>query len=114
MAIGRHNTQQLGKYGSTTTPVASELSSLAVPKGIPSRNAAAVSLPCCMGIIWCDYCGVAGRNAAAGPPLIDDTARRRAAQAIDGGVSVGRKGLLDAAAPASVRLVVDEGPPSRV
>ena len=57
---------------------------------------------------------MAGRNAAAGPPLIDDTARRRAAPAIDGGVSVGRKGLLDAAAPASVRLVVDEGPPSRV
>ena len=55
-----------------------------------------------------------GRNAAAGPPLIDDAARRRAAPAIDGGVSVGRKGLLDAAAPASVRLVVDEGPPSRV
>ena len=114
MAIGRHNTQQLGKYGSTTTPVASELSSLAVPKGIPSRNAAAVSLPCCMGIIWCDYCGMAGRNAAAGPPLIDDAARRRAVPAIAGGVSVGSGGLVNAVAPPSGALGVWEGPPSMV
>jgi len=67
-----------------------------------------------MGIIWCDYCGVAGRNAAAGPPLIDDAARRRAAPAIDGGVSVGRKGLVNAATPPSVALGVWEGSPSMV
>ena len=114
MAIGHHNTQQLGKNGSTTIPVASELSSMAVPKGIPSRNAAAVSLPCCMGIIWCDYCGVAGRNAAAGPPLIDDAARRRAAPAIDGGVSVGSGGLVKAATPQSGALVIGRGAPSMV
>ena len=57
---------------------------------------------------------MAGRKATTGPPLIDDAARRRAAPAIDGGVSVGRKGLLDAAAPPSVRLDIGEGPPSRV
>ena len=57
---------------------------------------------------------MAGRKAAAGPPSIANTARRRAALAIDGGVSVGRKGLLDAAAPPSVTLGVGEGSPSRV
>ena len=57
---------------------------------------------------------MAGRNAAAGPPLIDDAARRRAAPAIDGGVSVGRKGLVNAATPPSVALGVWEGSPSMV
>ena len=57
---------------------------------------------------------MAGRKAAAGPPSIADTARRRAAPAIDGSVSVGRKELSDAAAPPSIRLDVSEGSPSRV
>ena len=57
---------------------------------------------------------MAGRNAAAGLPLIDDAARRRAAPAIDGGVSIGRKGLVNAATPPSGALVIGRGAPSMV
>ena len=57
---------------------------------------------------------MAGRNAAAGPPLIDDAARRRAAPAIDGGVSVGSGGPVNAATPPSGALGVWESSPSMV
>ena len=55
-----------------------------------------------------------GRKAAVGPPSIAKTAHRHAAPAVDGGVLLGQKGLLDAAAPPSVTLDVGEGSPSRV
>ena len=67
-----------------------------------------------MGIIWCDYCGVAGRKAITGPPLIDDAARRRAAPSIGGGVSVGSGGLVNAVTTPSGALGVWEGSPSMV
>ena len=52
--------------------------------------------------------------AAARPPSIANTARRRAAPAIDGGVSIGRKGLVNAVTPQPGAYGVEEGSPSMV
>ena len=55
-----------------------------------------------------------GRVAATGPPSVVDTARQRAAPAIDESVSIGRKGLVNAVTPPAGALGVWEGPPSMV
>ena len=58
---------------------------------------------------------MAGRKTAAGPPPIVHSACQHAAPAIDidVGASLGRKGLIDAVAPPSVRLNIGEESPSR-